>query len=148
MGSYTQILYQLVWSTKHRIPCMDKENRERLFNYIAGILKEKRCHLYKINGVEDHLHIITNIHPMIAPAMLIKDIKVSSSILIKEENLFQDFTAWQVGYGAFTYSQDAKRNLINYVSNQEEHHKRESSREEYIRFLNEHNVPYEDKYIL
>ncbi|MCB0741409.1 MAG: transposase, partial [Chitinophagaceae bacterium] len=57
MSTYTQILYQIVFSTKYRKPVLLKENRDKLFQYIAGILKNKNCFLYRINGVEDHLHI-------------------------------------------------------------------------------------------
>ena len=88
MSTYTQILYQLVFSTKYRERTMIKENRPELFKYIWGILKHNKCHLYRINGVEDHLHIVTHLHPTVALSSLIKDIKVSSSKHIKEHNLF------------------------------------------------------------
>ncbi len=65
MSTYTQILYQIVYSTKYRRPTLVKENRSELFKYIWGILKNKKCHLYRINGVEDHLHIVTHIHPSV-----------------------------------------------------------------------------------
>jgi len=148
MSTYTQILYQIVFSTKYRKKVLLKKNREILFKYIWGILKDKNCTLYQINGVEDHIHIITHIHPSIALADLVKDIKVASSIMIKEEKLFPDFTAWQIGYSAFTYSQDAKQNLINYVKNQEKHHKKEDYIKELKRSLTEHNIEYDEKYLL
>jgi REP element-mobilizing transposase RayT len=97
MSTYTQILYQIVFSTKHRKPTLVKEKRAELFNYIWGILKNKKCHLYRINGVEDHLHILTSIHPSVAPAALVKDIKLASSSYIKEKALFPGFSGWQDG---------------------------------------------------
>ena len=72
MSTYTQILYQIVFSTKNREKTLQELNRNELFGYIWGILKKKECHLYRIGGVEDHLHIVTHIHPMIAPSVLIK----------------------------------------------------------------------------
>ena len=54
MSTYTQILYQIVFSTKRRNCVLTKENRPDLFKYIWGILKNKKCHLYRINGVEEH----------------------------------------------------------------------------------------------
>ncbi len=112
MSTYTQLLYQIVYSTKNRKRTLSKENREALFKYIWGILKNKKCHLYRINGVEDHLHIVTHIHPMVALAPLVKDIKIASSSYIKDNKLFPNFGGWQEGYAAFTYSIDAKNNLI------------------------------------
>ncbi len=73
MSTYTQILYQIVFSTKKRERTLTKSNRTELFQYMWGVLKEKNCHLYRINGVEDHLHIVTHLHPTIALASLIKD---------------------------------------------------------------------------
>ena len=66
MSTYTQILYQIVFSTKYREPTLLKENREELFKYIWGILKNKNCHLYRVGGIEDHIHIVTHIHPMLS----------------------------------------------------------------------------------
>ena len=122
-------------------------NRDQLYKYIWGILQNKRCHLYRINGVEDHLHIVTHLHPSVALAGLIKDIKIASSLFIKEQSLFPDFVSWQEGYGAFTYSIKEKDRLINYVKNQEEHHKKSSYKEEFIALLNEHGVAFDEKYL-
>lgn len=148
MSTYTQLLYQIVFSTKHRKPCMNKPNRDELYKYIWGILKNKNCHLYRINGVEDHLHILTHIPPSISVSSLVKDVKVASSIFIKEQKLFHGFEGWQEGYGAFTYSFKEKDRLIEYIKNQEEHHKRTTFKEEYRNFLQEHGIKFEEKYLL
>jgi len=148
MSTYTQILYQIVFSTKYRERTLTKNNRDELFKYISGLLKNKKCHLYIINGVEDHIHIITHIHPTIALSSLVKDIKVASSLHIKEKNLFLDFISWQEGYGAFTYSIKEKDRLIEYVKNQEEHHKTKTFKDEFIELLNEHGIEFDEKYLL
>jgi len=147
MGRHTSIIYQIVYSTKYRTPCLDKEIRPELFKYIWGILKNKKCHLYRMNGVEDHLHIVMDLHPTIALSNLIKDIKLASSKMIKEKNLIKNFLGWQIGYGAFTYSINEKENLIEYVKNQEEHHKKITFREEYISLLNEYEIEYDERYL-
>lgn len=148
MSTYTQILYQIVFSTKYREKTLTKNNRDELFKYISGLLKNKKCHLYIINGVEDHIHIITHIHPTISLSSLVKDIKVASSLHIKEKNLFLDFKSWQEGYGAFTYSIKEKDRLIEYVKNQEEHHKIKAFKDEFIELLNEHGIEFDEKYLL
>jgi REP element-mobilizing transposase RayT len=145
MSTYTQIIYQIVFSTKHREKTLTNPNRQELFKYIRGVLKNKKC--YRINGVEDHLHIVTHLHPSIALADLIKDIKLSSTEYIKKDNLFADFGGWQDGYGAFTYSIKEKDNLIEYVKNQEEHHRVISFEEEYRALLKEHGVEYDERYL-
>jgi putative transposase len=147
MSTYTQILYQIVFSTKDREPNLTKDNREELFKYIWGLLKNKKCHLYRINGVEDHLHIITHLHPSVSLASLLKDIKLSSSQYIKSNGLFKRFNGWQEGYGAFTYSIKEKDRLIEYVKNQEDHHKIMSYKEEFIELLKEHGIEFDEKFL-
>lgn len=147
MGTYTQILYQIVFGTKNRRRTLTLPNRIRLFQYMTGILKSKNCHVYRINGVEDHLHIITHLHPAIALADLVKDIKLASSAFIKEEKLFRNFEGWQRGYSAFTYSPEAKHNLIRYVKNQEAHHRARTYKEELIDLLVENEVDFDRRYL-
>ena len=148
MSTYTQILYQIVFGTKNRERTLIASGRQELFKYMGGILKNKNCHLYRINGIEDHLHIVAHVHPSVALASLIKDIKLASSEYIKEIGLFQKFGGWQDGYGAFTYSIKEKDRLIEYVKNQEKHHKLKTFREEYIELLNEHGIEFDEKYLL
>ncbi|HRG40043.1 MAG TPA: IS200/IS605 family transposase [Saprospiraceae bacterium] len=148
MSTYTQILYQIVFGTKYREKVLLKDGRDELFKYITGLIKNKNCHLYIINGVEDHIHIVTHLHPTVSLSSLVKDIKLASSIYIKEKNLFKDFINWQEGYGAFTYSIKEKDRLIEYVKNQEEHHRKKSFREEYVKLLDEHGIEFDEKYLL
>jgi len=145
--AYTQILYQIVYSTKNRKPVMKEERQDELFKYLWGILKNKKCHVYIINGVENHIHIVTHLHPTVALSSLIKDMKIASSTWIKKENIFPDFNGWQDGYGAFTYSIKDKDRLIEYVKNQKEHHKKISFKEEFIELLKEHEIEFEEKYL-
>lgn len=144
---YTQIIYQIVYATKYRQHTLIKRDRRRLFVFIEGILQKRRCRVFQINGVEDHIHIIMRLHPSVSLAALIKDIKLASTDFIKKNKLFPDFNGWQDGYGAFTYSVDARFNLIEYVKNQENHHRLRTSKEEFIKMLSEHEIPYDEKYL-
>jgi REP element-mobilizing transposase RayT len=148
MSTYTQIIYQIIFSTKEHKKVLIEDNREKLYKYICGILNKKNCHLYRINGVEDHIHICTHLHPSISLANLIKDIKLASSDMIKTENIFPGFNKWQIGYGAFTYSIHEKDKVIEYIKNQVKHHKTETFIDEYKRFLKEYKIKYDEKYLL
>jgi len=81
-------------------------------------------------------------------ADLVKDIKLASTKFIKAKGIFPGFIGWQDGYGAFTYAINHKDILINYIKNQEEHHRNRTCREEYIALLEEHGVVYDEKYLL
>lgn len=148
MSTYTQIMYQIVFATKGREHTLNAEHRTDLYKYIWGILKKKNCFLYQIGGVTDHIHILTHLHPTVALASLIKDIKVASSIHVKEKVLFPKFNGWQERYGAFTYSFKDKDRLVAYIKNQDEHHRTKTFREEYIELLQEHGIEFDEKYLL
>ncbi|MBC8323184.1 MAG: IS200/IS605 family transposase [Candidatus Marinimicrobia bacterium] len=146
--SYTQIYYHIVFSTKNRTPCMTKQKREDLYKYIWGVLTNKNCHLYRINGVEDHLHILTHLHPTVTLADMVKDIKLSSSDWIKENGIFKRFSGWQKGYGAFTAAQKDKDRIIRYIKNQEKHHHKKSFKEELRKLLEEAGIEFDEKYLV
>ena len=147
MSTYTQIMYQIVFSTTRRERTLNKNHRPELFKCMWGILENKQCHLYRINGVEDHIHIVTHLHPTIALSSLVKDIKLGSTSFIKEKKIFESFDGWQDGYSAFTYSMKEKERLIEYVKNQETHHQVKSYREELVELLREHGVAYDEKFL-
>jgi REP element-mobilizing transposase RayT len=148
MSTYTQIIFQIVFGTKYRERILLREGRTELFQYINGLLVNKNCHVYRINGVEDHLHIVTHLHPSVSLASLVKDVKLATSDHIKKTNLFPKFIGWQSGYGAFTYTIKEKDRLIEYVKNQEEHHAVKTFIEEYIQLMVEHGIQFDEKYLL
>jgi REP element-mobilizing transposase RayT len=148
MSSYRQIFYHITFGTKHRKPTIDESHCDELYKYISGIIKNKNCKLYRINGVEDHIHIFSDLHPIVSLSDYIKDIKVASSIWMKESGKFPKFEGWQDGYGAFTYSIREKNMIINYIKNQKEHHREETFFEEYKRLLLENGIEFDEKYLL
>lgn len=148
MSTHTQIMYHVVFGTKFRTPSLVKEDRTILFKYFWGVLKNKKCHLYRINGVENHVHILTHIHPTVALSDLIKDLKLASNAFIDEKNLFPTFKGWQKGYAAFTHHFNDKDRLINYIKKQEEHHQHVSWPEELKALLKEHHVKFDERYLL
>ena len=148
ISTYTQIYYHIVYSTKDRERSLKTESREDLFRYIWGILQNKECHLYRIGGVEDHIHILTSLHPTISLANLIKELKVSSSIWVKENGVFPQFTGWQDGYGAFTYSENERDDIIEYIKNQQEHHKKESFQDELRKLLIATKIKFDEKFLV
>ena len=147
MSTYTQICYHIVFSTKQRQPTLKADRRQDLFRYIWGILKNRDCHLYRINGAEDHMHVLTSLHPTANLAGLVKDIKTGSSLWIKAEAVFPMFSHWQDGYAAFTHSQGEIRGLIEYIKGQEEHHRRTTFAEEYRKLLEEAGIEFDERYV-
>ena len=115
MGTHHQIFYQIIFGTKYRKPTIVSAHDEELYKYIYGIIKNKKCKLYRINGIEDHIHVMSDLHPSASLSNYVKDIKVASSLWMKQTGKFPAFEGWQDGYGAFTYSIHERDKVINYV---------------------------------
>jgi REP element-mobilizing transposase RayT len=139
-------LYHLVFRTKDSLPTIKQDNVNQLYSYITGIIKNKNSHLYRINGDENHLHILTDLHPSIALADFMREIKVSSSIWMKSSDLFPAFTGWSDGYGSFTCSYIDLGRLIDYIKNQQEHHRKKTFEEEYRILLMESGVKIDERF--
>jgi len=148
MSTHTQICYHIVFSTKDRQPTLRADRREDLFRYIWGIIKNRHGHLYRINGVEDHLHILSSLHPTVCLADFVKDIKTGSALCVKDNSVFNSFSHWQEGYAAFTCSRRDIDDLIEYIKRQEEHHRRTSFVEEYRKLLEEAGIEFDERYML
>ena len=148
MSTHTAISYRIVFSTKDRTPALTRDRREGLFHYIWGIIRNRRGHLYRINGVEDHLHILTSLHPTVCLADFVKEIKTGSAHWIKEKAVFKRFSHWQEGYGAFTCSQREIAGLIEYIKGQEQHHRKMKFEEEYRKLLMEAGIEFDERYLL
>ncbi len=147
MPSFTQTYYHIVFSTKRREHTLTEERKKDLFRYIWGILKNKKCHLYRINGVEDHVHILTSLHPTVDLSSLMRDLKTSTSAWIKRQGIFPEFTQWQDKYGAFTESHTTKDRVIEYIKSQEAHHQTVPFIEELKALLREAGLEMDERYL-
>lgn len=148
MSTFRQIFYQIVFCTKNRESTITETHEEELYKYIWGIINNHNCKLYRINSLPDHIHIFSDLHPSICLSDFVKNIKVASSIWMKESGYFKLFSGWQDGYGAFTYSIKEKNMIIDYIKNQKEHHKQETFYDEYKKLLIEHEIEFDEKYLL
>jgi len=147
MSTHTAISYHIVFSTKNRTPVLKRDRREDLFRYIWGIIKNRHSHLYRVNGVEDHLHILSSLHPTVSLADFVKEVKADSALWIKENCVFKSFSHWQEGYAAFTCSRCDVDDLIEYIKRQEEHHRTTTFEEEYRKLLLEAGVEFDERYL-
>ena len=145
--SLTQIYLHIVFSTKLRRPYLkDKELRQRLHAYLAGIFNNQRCPAVIVGGTEDHAHALCRLGKNIAVATLIRELKRDSSKWVKAERpSLRDFH-WQAGYGAFSISPSHIKPLKQYIANQEEHHRRESFQDEFRRLCKKYGLEIDERY--
>ncbi len=146
-NTYTQIHIQFVFAVKFRNGLINQSFKGELYQYISGILKQHNHKLLAINGMPDHLHIFIGMRPTQSISDLMQDIKGNSSKWINEKKFLKIKFEWQEGYGAFSYSKSHVNTVIEYIKNQEEHHKKESFRDEYLKFLKAFEIEYDERYI-
>jgi REP element-mobilizing transposase RayT len=146
-NTYTQIYIQTVFAVENRISLIKNNWREELHKYITGIVENNQHKLISINSVSDHMHIFIGMKPVQSVSNLLKDIKESSSRWINNKRMVPGRFSWQAGYGAFSYSHSQIDAVVKYIKYQERHHKKKTFNQEYIEFLNKHNVPYDARYI-
>ena len=146
MSTYTQILYHIVFPTKDHLPVLADSRRDDLFRYMTGVIKNSQCKPIWTNGVKDHAHILLSLHPTVALADLLKDIKVASSVWVKEKHAIPNFVDWQEGYGTITHFLREQPELIAYLKGQEEHHRRVTFEEEYRKLLAEAGIEIDERY--
>ncbi len=147
MSTFSQIYIQVIFAVKGRHSLIKTAWEEELYKYITGIVTNKEQKLIAINGMPDHIHILLGIKPACRLSDLVREIKKSSNSFIKEKGFVKGKFEWQEGYGAFSYSHSVLDNVIAYINNQKEHHKKKLFREEYIAFLKKFQVDYNDEYL-
>jgi len=141
------IIAHLIFSTKDRFPCIHKTLRPALHAYLAAIVRNSGCEAYRVSGTSDHVHMGIRLARTLAISDLIQEIKTSSSIWIKKQRLELCNFAWQHGYGVFSITPSDLQALVQYIDNQEEHHRIKTFEEEYRTILNQHGVLYDERYV-
>jgi REP-associated tyrosine transposase len=146
-GTFTRLLYHVVFSTKSRAPFIDPELRTELYPYIEGIIRRQKGWLLSLNGMPDHVHILLRLKPDIAIAELVRHVKGGSSSWIHgQKGLCPEF-AWQSGYAAFSVSESKEGTVRSYIGRQETHHRRKTFEEELISLLKKHNIEYDPVHV-
>jgi REP element-mobilizing transposase RayT len=146
--SLSNVLIHVVFSTKNRVPFLrNPDVRDVMIGYLIGTLRNIECPSLIVNAVEDHVHLLCNLHRTVATAKLVEQIKTSSSSRIKEEGpRLHDFH-WQNGYAAFSVSQSNAEQVHAYIANQEEHHRQRTFQEEFRLMLERHQIEYDERYV-
>ena len=146
--SLSRLWTHLIFSTKNRFPFLtDKTIRTNLHAYLAKVLREQDCETLIVNGVEDHIHALFALSRTHCIADVVKEIKRTSSGWVKELSGSLSKFHWQGGYGAFSVSQSGLEEVIKYIENQEEHHKRVTFQDEYRAFLKAYSIDYDERYV-
>ncbi len=137
----------IVFSTKHRLSLIDDEIENELHGYLGGICNKLECHVIKVGGYNDHVHILCMLSKKVTLMKLLEELKSHSSKWIKTKGEKYKNFFWQNGYGAFSVNPSEVDRVIKYIANQKEHHKKKLFKDEYRGFLKKYEVEYEDRYV-
>ncbi len=146
-NTYHQIYLQFIFAVKYRKAVIHKTWKQELQSVIGNLINETGCKTIIVNGVEDHIHCFLGLKPVVSIPELMKSVKAKSSKYINDHHLTSIRFEWQEGYGVFSYSHSQVDSVLKYIANQEEHHKKQIFREEYLEILNKFEVSYDEKYI-
>ncbi|MDB4439843.1 IS200/IS605 family transposase [bacterium] len=147
MSTHSGILIHVIFSTKQRTKLLDKSWRDDLYGVMGANAQTHKGSLLKAGGIEDHVHLLLKTHPSYAIADTIKLIKGNSSHWINKNHKTSSRFSWQRGYGAFSVSESMSEVVKQYIENQEEHHAKQSFRDEYILFLKKHRIEFDPQYV-
>lgn len=146
-NTYSQIYLQTVFAVKYRKAVINKEWRPRLLGVIGNLINGANCKTIIVNGVEDHIHCLIGLKPVVSVAELMKTVKAKSSKYVNDNRLTKGRFEWQTGYGVFSYGQSQVDRVYKYIQNQEAHHKKQTFKNEYLEFLRKFKVEYDEQYI-
>ena len=146
-NTYHQIYIHAIFAVKRREAVIADEWKSQLLGVIGNLINETGCKTIIVNGVHDHVHCFFGLKPAISLSDVMQVVKGKSSKYINDNHLTKSHFEWQVGSGLFSYSHSQMDAVYKYVQNQEEHHKKQTFREEYLSFLKKFNVPYDERYI-
>jgi putative transposase len=145
--SYIASYFHCIFATKERRPLITPPLQERLYPYIGGIARENELKLLEIGGVADHIHLLLSLPATISISKALQLVKGGSSKWIHDTFPEHRLFAWQEKYGAFTVSVSQLENVVEYIRNQEEHHRKRTFEEEFKALLKNHRIDYNEEYL-
>lgn len=146
-NTYSQIYVHIVFTVQGRLNLISKQHREELQKIMTGIISKRNQKLISIFSMPDHVHILVGMKPSMAVSDLVRDIKSGSSQHINKNRWVKGKFSWQEGHGSFSHSRSQISQVANYISNQEEHHKKKTFKEEYLEILDNLDIEYNEKYL-
>ena len=145
--SYVSSYYHCVFSTKERQPLIPPGLQARLWPYLGGIARQNEMKAIEVGGVADHVHMLLSLPSTLSIAKAMQLIKGGSSKWVHESFPEHRLFGWQVKYGAFAVSVSLLDKTIQYIQNQEDHHRKMTFQEEFLALLEKHRIAYDKRYL-
>lgn len=114
---------------------------------MTALVQNRKAKMLAVNCMPDHTHLFVGFKPSVLISDFIKEVKVESNLFVQSKRWLPGKFEWQDGYGVFSYSHSQIDSVIRYILTQEEHHRKQTFRDEYTAFLKAFDVPYNEQYL-
>jgi putative transposase len=145
--SLSKMYLHAIFHVKNNECLIRPEDEKELYAYMGGVVKLTHSVPIIINGTENHLHVLCILSKNISLSNFMEEIKTNSSRWIKTLGPHYRKFAWQGGYSGYSVSHSRVDAVKKYIANQKEHHKKQTFEDEYIQFLKENDVDYNNDYL-
>jgi REP element-mobilizing transposase RayT len=146
-NTYSQLNIHCVFAVKGRENLITNNFRVDLYRFMSGVLKNDGSYPLAVNGWKDHVHVFFELPVTLSVSKQMQMLKSASSKWINDNQFIKGKFVWQEGYGAFSYSHSQRDDVIKYIINQEQHHKNQTFKEEYLGLLKKFNIDFDGKYV-
>jgi REP element-mobilizing transposase RayT len=140
--SKTKQLIHIVFATKQREMTISESSCDELYRFIGALFRDIKCYVIRVNGIENHIHILTDLHPNQALAPLVKKLKHDTSVWMINSGKFPKFRGWCDGYYACSISPKVEEAVVAYIDSQKEHHKKQNMEDELITLIKSAGIEY------
>lgn len=146
-NTFSQIYLHFIFAVKKRECLIAKEHKEELHKYIAALVQNRNAKMLAVHCMPDHTHLFIGMKPTTVISNFIKEVKVESNEFVNGKKWIKGKFSWQEGYGVFSYSHSQISNVINYIKDQEAHHKRSTFNQEYHQLLEKFEISFNERYL-
>jgi REP element-mobilizing transposase RayT len=145
-STHLSLNFHVIFSTRDRVPAITAAWRADLHAYLGGCVQGSGGQPLIVGGVADHVHLLIRLRATHSLAEVMRQIKAGSSLWAHERHQRRAF-AWQDGYAGLTVSPSSIPSAYSYIERQEEHHGKKTFQEEYVQFLRESDIEYDERYL-
>ena len=116
---YSEINLHITWHAKDDLPLITGAMKPDLYAFLKNkIVETQGAYFHGIGGIETHVHIAASVKPSLHLDEWIGQLKGGSSYAMGKR------LQWQHGYGVVSFGTKDLQWVLDYIRNQEQHHKR------------------------
>ncbi len=145
LHSYSRIWLHLVWSTLNREPLLPPPVATKCAPWLHDYSRSKSVFLKTCYFNAEHVHALVDLPTDRSVEEVTQLFKGASSHWINEQRFVPGRFAWGRGYGVFSVSESLMPEVVAYIDNQAEHHRRRSFAEEIKLFVERHGLKWHEE---